>query len=272
MKKNTTIKRKTISGIITSLLVLILVFVGTSTATYAWYSAINRAIGDSITFTSSTQGDVGGDLTIGWLPDSTASELAFDKPESSLYPMIPKTQATIGITTYDDFISDNFNYSAQSWDDNLFAYICTFAGRTVNPFLCTGNDGAHNKFYVINKKETSKQTVTARYTIAGDLAPFLRVAMFMGEDVYNMTLQGILSNSDTIYYDEIEENDIVNNTPTMVNVHVESGNIKFLLNENEAKVVALVAWLDGVNINDDHLQKSTTFNIGFEGVQGDLIG
>jgi hypothetical protein len=279
--KTNTIKRKTISGIIISLLVLMLVFAGVSTATYAWYSAINRALGDSITFTSSAHDQMSGDLAIGWTRDSNLNELVFDTPKSSLYPMIPKTQALVGTTTYNDFMSNNFNYSAQNFDNDLYDWICSFAGQNTTPFLCTGteNDTVYDYFYLINKRTTDKQTISAKYSIDGELAPFLRIALFMGDanpentDEQNradMRFYGILSNTATIHYSTINERDIVKDTPVMDNVHKESGAITFVINENSAKNIALIAWLDGVMIENEHVDKTTAFNITFDGVIGDI--
>lgn len=278
--KIATAKRKAISGIIISLLVLILLFVGISTATYAWYSAINRALGDSITFTSSAYEQVGGDLTIGWRINGGLNELTFDAPNSTLYPMIPKSEAVIGTTTYSDFIN-NFNYSAQSFNNELHTWIASFSGQNTTPYVCTGSDGGatFDYFYLNNRKTTEKQTVTIRYVINGDLAPYLRIALFMGDtldtnsneqNLFGMRLYGILANTDTIHYDQVEENDIISDTPYMNDVHRQSSAITFLMNENSSKCISLVAWLDGVMISNQDIEKDTTFNITFDGIAGDL--
>jgi hypothetical protein len=52
----------------------------------------------------------------------------------------------------------------------------------------------------------------------------------------------------------------------MDNVHKPSSSISFVLNENSAKCIALVAWRDGVHLDNEDAQKSTTFNITFDGV------
>ncbi|NLL56050.1 MAG: hypothetical protein GX242_02430 [Clostridiales bacterium] len=277
--KNISVKRKTINGIIISFLVLVLVFVGVSTATYAWYSAINRALGDSITFTSSTHDQLGSELAIGWTKDSTLNELEFDAPKSSLYPMIPKTKATLFTTTYYDFITNNFNYSTQSFDNDLHAFICSIAGQNTTPFICKGtvDETEHDYFYLINKKTNEKQSITARYTIDGELASFLRIALFVGDenptgdDRENLRLYGILSNTDVIHYSTIQERDLVEMTPVMDDVHKESGTIKFTLNENQVKVIALVAWLDGVMLQNEDAEKNTAFSILFDGIVGDIV-
>lgn len=265
-----------------SLLVIVLLFIAVSTATYAWYSAINRALGDSITFSSSSYDQMGSELTIGWTRDSIFNEITFDEPDSSLYPMIPKTHPVIGVTTFNEFTNFNFNYSAQSFDNELHAWICSFAGQNSSPFICTGGEVGEKKsfFYLINKKTTDKQTVTVRYVINGELAEYLRVALFIGDavdgytdqqNIANMRFYGILSNNDLIHYSLIRERDIVDETPVMDNVHKPSSSISFVLNENSAKCIALVAWLDGVHLDNEDAQKSTTFNITFDGVLGDTL-
>jgi hypothetical protein len=195
--------------------------------------------------------------------------------------MIPKNQAIIGTSTYNEFVSSNFNYSAQSFDNELHAWICSFAGQNTTPLTCTGTEESkvYNYFYLINKKTSDKQTINIKYVINGDLAPFLRIALFIGDtrtsntdvqDRAGMTLYGILSNTDTIHYSSINEKDIVTDTPVMNNVHKASSSISFVINENSAKAIALVAWLDGVMIENQDAEKNTSFNITFDGVLGDI--
>lgn len=282
MKQNA-IKRRAIA-ILISFLVLVLLFVGVSTATYAWYSAINRALGDSITFTSSAYDQLGGDLTIGWAKDSILNELTFDTPNSNLYPMIPKTEPVIGTTTYYQFVSNNFNYSGQRFNGDLQTWICSFGGQNTTPYTCIGSEttpdaAIYNYFYLTNRKTTEKQTITAKYVISGDLSEELRVAIFIGdpvdtntdvENLASMRFMGILANNDTIYYDTISENDVVMDTPIMDNVYRTSSSISFLIDENSSKCCTLVAWLDGVLINNEDVLKTTSFNIVFDGIAGDL--
>lgn len=269
--------RKAITGLLVSLLILILLFVGVSTATYAWYSAINRAVGDSISFTSSTQDQMGGDLAIGWTNTSSLNALTFDTPQSNLYPMIPISQPVIDITTYSQFVNNNFNFSAQRYSEALEQWICSFSGQSTTPYVCTVSDNsiAYQYFYIINKKTTEKQTVNIKYTITGDLADALRVAVFIGDsesgntdaqNLANLRLVGILANTETIYYKAIEENDIVNQTPVMSDVYRASSSISFLLNESSFKCCVMVAWLDGVIIDNDNESQTTGFNITFDGV------
>lgn len=275
-------RKRTVSGILVSALILILVFVGVSTATYAWYSAINRAIGDSITFTSSTNDETGGDLIIGWTKGGNSGHLTFNQPNSSLYPMIPKTQPTIGTTTYNEFTQSNFNYSSQSFDNEIHAWICSFTGQNTFPYICSGSEGEdlYNYFFLTNRKTTEKQTITVRYTISGELAPYLRLALFIGDtttdisnpehDIAGLKLYGILSTTDTIHYSAIKERDIVADTPVMDDVYRASGTVSFLMNENSTKSIALIAWLDGVMLTNEEMDKTTTFDITFDGIVGDV--
>jgi hypothetical protein len=277
-------KRKTISGILVSFLILVVVFVGVSTATFAWYSAVNRAIGNSITFTSEAQDQIGGDLAIGFSSDTTLSSITFDTPQSTLYPMIPKTEADLGTTTYYDFITDNFNSSAQSFNESLQDWICSYNGQDASPYTCVSTQTdptiiTYNHFFLVNKKLDTKQTVYVKYTITGDLADCLHVALFIGdpnddnteeENIDNMTLVGIMSNTSVIYYDIIAENDIVEDTPIMNNVQKDTSEIYFLINEDTYKYCTMVAWLDGVNITNDDATKDTSFKVTFEGITGDL--
>lgn len=282
--EKTTKRKKAISGILVSLLVLILLFLAVSTSTYAWYSAINRALGDSITFTSSASDLIGGDLGIGWTSDCSLAQITFDAPHSNLYPMIPKTHAEIGITSYYDFVTKNFNTTAQTYSQPLQKWLASFAGQDVDPYICTGTINIEEEavtlkhFYLRNKKASEKQTINIRYTIDGTLADMLHVAIFIGdpvegeEDVLfsNMKLMGIMSSEDRIYYGAIAENDPVEDTPLMIDVYRASNTMTFVMNENSYKCCAMVAWLDGAIIENTHIQQTTFFEITFDGVIGDL--
>lgn len=272
-------RKKTITGIMVSLLILILVFSAVSTATYAWYSTINRAVGDSISFTSAASDESGGDLAIGWDTAATAGIITFNPPESELFPMIPKIEPTIGSTSYGEFIANNFNYSSQKYDDTLGAWITSFAGVTTSPFRLNGTPSKNTMFYVINKLEQDKQSITVKYSILGDLADSLRVALFMGdagdtpeETLAGLKLAGIMSKSTFIHFGNIQKDDIVDETETMSGAYRASGTIKFDIEASSYKCLALVAWLDGVFIVDEHSLLSASFNLLLDGILGGSQG
>lgn len=239
-----------------------------STATYAWYSVVNRAGANSITFTASSQ-EGGGDLAIGWkTEDTTSFVLNFDDPTNDLYPMIPRNMASIDVTKFSDFISGNFNSSNQTLN-TLNELICTVPGQDANPYVCMGttNTATQNHFFLMNRSDTFDMEVSVVYDITGTLiSEKLRVAIFVGTTTQNQMLKGIMSNSNNIHYGDIFTGQKVSEIPIMTNVYRDTLEIKFNVNKEEYVVISLVAWLDGAVMTDDDAEKNVVFGVRFDGI------
>lgn len=250
--------------LLTAILSIIVLLSALSTATYAWYSAVNRAATNSISFTASSAKG-GGDLAIGWSADDVTSfELSFDTPLDDLYPMIPINQAVLKSTTRNDFVYGNFNSSNQV-QNTLGEWICSVAGQSVTPYICSGGDNKQ-EFFLINRSTDFDLEISVVYDITGDmLAEKLRVAIFAGGTASTMTLQGILAQSDNIHYGAIMAGDMVADIPKMEGAYTATLEAKFVLPKNSSTLISFVAWLDGAVMTDDDAELSAQFAVVFDG-------
>lgn len=261
-------KTNKLTHFITTALSLLLMLAVLSTATYAWYTVVNRASGNSITFTAAIN-EGGGDLAIGWsIADTTSFSLNFDEPDNSLYPMIPRNMPIINTTLINDFVIGNFNSSNQT-KNTLEEWICSVAGQNVNPHICSGNSAVQtqNYFYLINRNDTYDLEVSVIYDIVGaDLGNKLRVAMFVGTTPINQVFKGIMSNNEFIHYGDIVQGQKVSEIPIMTGAYKPTTEIIFRIPKGEPVLVTLVAWLDGVIMTDDDAEKEVSFGIRFDGI------
>jgi len=261
-------KTNKLAHFITTVVSLLMMLAVLSTATYAWYTVVNRASGNSISFTAAIN-EGGGDLAIGWsIADTTSFSLNFDEPNNSLYPMIPRNMPAIDTTLINDFVIGNFNSSNQT-KNTLEEWICSVAGQDVNPHICSGNSDVEtqNHFYLINRNDTYNLEISVIYDITGaDLGNKLRVAMFVGTTPGNQVLKGIMSNNENIHYGAIVQGQKVTDIPTMTGVYKPTIEIIFSIPNGEAVLVTLVAWLDGVIMTDDDAEKDVEFGIRFDGI------
>ncbi len=261
-------KSSKLSSFIATVISLIMMIAVLSTATYAWYTVVNRASGNSITFTADIN-EGGGDLAIGWnVTDTTNFSLTFDEPNNSLYPMIPRNMPVIDSTLANDFALGSFNSSNQT-KNTLEEWICAVAGQSVNPHICTGNSAVQkqNYFYLINRNSSYDLEVSVIYDIIGaDLGNKLRVALFVGTTPTNQTLKGIMSNNEFIHYGDIIQGQKVADIPVMTGIYKRTTEIIFRIPRGEPVLVTLVAWLDGVIMTDDDAEKNVIFGIRFDGI------
>ena len=245
-------------------IMVIMLFVVLSTATYAWYSANNVASVDSIVFTSSAVGQEEGLLAIGSTPTTTSTTMTFGATED-FSPMIPVNAATLGTTTYSAFVN-NFNKTSEGLND-LGIWVAKVDGSPTTPTTLTCDNQTY--FYVINRDPNADYTIKIDYIFDGSednaLQDKLHIAFFIGEDAQTATLLGIASSSN-IHYGAIAAGAPVADTPTMnSSVIKNTGEMSFHLDANEYAVLRLVAWLDGVDMKVAHGSKSMLFSLTFRG-------
>ena len=260
-----------IRGIAVTAVVLIMVTVVLSTATYAWYRVVNRAVGNSVTFQAINNDTGGGDLTITWDLDTLNNYIIdFNNPTNDLYPMIPISEAKIDETTYAEFTTHNFNTTFQTVNA-MGEYIARLAGVQIDPFILNGNVGndTQNYFYLVNTNVQYDMDVDVIYMYSGVLSDKLRIAFFTGDDPDNMTLKGIMSMSEDIYYGAIQKNAPLTETPTMPDAYVRTKEMRLRIAPEGHCCVAMVAWLDGVKMQDENSRQTTSFIVKFDGILDD---
>lgn len=251
---------------------VVLLIVAISTATFAWFSASNVVNIASLTFTASSrsgggeEGDSSGALKLSWVGENATEEdlkgaiALFSGTE--MKPMIPRYAPTVD-TTYEQFVGDGSFYSAtQSTAGDVTIYASNpFA---VTPYTCLKYDGnTHsvdpytNTFYVYNTGSFTME-VTMGWDMDDHNASALRVAVFADNKYVATMRQGDL------HYGLITRNAVVTEQDKID--YVEDEEIRFYVPANSAVPVNLVAWFDGVVINDSGAQRKAGLNnITFRG-------
>lgn len=272
---------------ITTVMTSLLLIVALSTATFAWFSANNIVNVSSISFMADT--DEGyGELAISWdrsIVDNFRINFAapFEDENKKLYPMMPIVMPTKNTTTFDQFAISGYPNIGQSLGDIIYNNRCfiygiqsavfdegtstyinkyQYDGDFSHPYICKNKDNfEQSNFYVINKSEVYDQDITIEYSITGSLASKLCVAVFV-----NDLFQGVLTNLDGIHYGIIKKDDKVDSTLVATNACYKSDNLKFNIKKNDAALVRLVAWYDGVTIeNNDSGSTATLSMLKFKG-------
>lgn len=232
---------------VTTILMVVLLIVAVSTATYAWFSASNVVNIASITFTASSRNSGGGGeadsgaLKITWVENATDADLLSAisvLSGNNMKPMIPYSAPT-SVTTYDDFVG-SFYTATQSTSGGTVFYASNPIAAT--PYTCLDPDDLNKKTFYVHNTGAFIMQVTMGFGISGDNASALRVAVFadgayagtmrVGDMYYGQIVRGAtVSDQSKVAYDDNEE-------------------IKFYIPAESAAEINLVAWFDGVILND----------------------
>ena len=240
------------SLIITSILMVALLIVALSTATFAWFSASNVVNLTSISFTASsrhegTQETTGG-LLIAWEENATDEQLSGEISIASgthMLPMIPLTAPVTDVTTYADFIGSFRTATQVATDDGV-----RYAGNPIaaTPYTCckpiVPGEPSPTAFYLYNTGDYAMQ-VSVAYDIGGDNAESLRVAVFT-EGIYRGTLR-----KGDLHYGTIVRGALVSEQDKVAYDAENVTKVQFSIPETDSVDVRLVAWYDGVLLGDD---------------------
>jgi hypothetical protein len=256
------------NAFISIILTLILLVVALSTATFAWFSANNVVNVSTISFVAETrEGESLGDLQIAWTSEVETDSYLIDfaQPNDSgidLKPIMPITAPVIGSTNCvnefnEDIFATGFTSSTQEIGYYMYDGFYYDDDDEISPYKCIGTEEDQDSFYIINTNESFAQRLTIEYTIEGDLADKLCLAIFV-ED----TLQYVLSESDNIYYGIIEQNTEVDDTRYVDNlVSVSNNNTSVIVPANSSIRMTMYAWYNGVTMTDSDVEKSSTLSI-----------
>lgn len=251
------------SALITTLLIVILLIVALSTATFAWFSANNVVNVSTISFVAETRegGETQGDLQIGWsqVIEEDNYYVSFANPDS-IKPLMPLTAPVIGATKDTDesdinIFSLNFTSGVQENGTYLYDGFVYADDETITPYICKGEENNQNSYYIINRNERFAQKVSVDYTFTGDLSDKLCMAIFIDD-----TLQFVFSNSTEIYYGSIERGTLVSDTAHVDNLVSISNNNTIVVPANSSVKVTMYAWYNGVTMTDSDVEKTASLS------------
>ena len=260
--------------LITSIVMMLVIAVALSTATYAWFTSNNSVTASSLTMTAASNNAAA--LGIGWVGGEAGSQLSFVGSASDVQPMAPATltagttESTVGFETA----------TVKSVEGHLVFNTPTPA----TPFIFN-NGASENRvsaFYVSNlSTANSVANIQVQATITGtsehDGANLIRIGIFKrdtaGAGVYKLV--GVLSSAPgatTVAYGDVA-----------VGANAEKGTGQSLsygasvdyidlgsLTANDSQAngtdqidLVAVVWMDGFELNDDEAGNGATISLTF---------
>ena len=165
--------------LITSIVMMLVVAVALSTATYAWFTSSNAVQASSVTLTANTSDSTS--LGIGWAGGAAGSELTVALTNEGIDPMAP-----VDLTTSSTVYTVDFKTATIKSDAGNLVFNNDVA--TANPVIFNnGLSGASKKdtFYVKNLSQanaidhvTLTATIAANDGNAGNGSSLIRAAVF----------------------------------------------------------------------------------------------
>lgn len=287
MKKNETLSitigKNWLNKLFATTLMIVVLLVVISTATFAWYNVAHVVSIDDLTFSSSAQDEAGGELCISW-DVLTESEYQYDLPIApieegkGLQPMIPKYLGTVGSSNFDDVSGVNsFNKATQELNDGGFWAVKLETNPNTTPYSLLEKDGDRNTFYLTNKS-TVDMKITVTYAITAEtyvapgtnvsveypIANKVRLAIFTSDGPTGELIlrgYGAKDENQKIHYGILQNHQLNDNMA--YDVRTES--ITFVVPALSYIQAKVVVWFDGVDMQDEDGSKKITLDINYLG-------
>ena len=251
------------SMFITTILMVAVLIVAVSTATFAWYTASGRGEATSAELVAAES--TAANIAVGWTNAATTTSITLTS-KNNIAPAVPSAELTEGML-----------YSALSFKTAQLDNNANFQNVGDYTNIWTATDGGSNDgFYVINHNMNAAANVTMTCTIAdaGDdnNNGRLVVAVFISDnaDEGKMKLAGIFTNLSEYY---IGSEALANTKPqsgltTSTVGKVDGDSITFTLakdtdsTDNYVKI-QVKAWLDGQELTQENAGDSASFSFTF---------
>lgn len=273
-KKENSILKSSSRLFITTIMMVVLLVVGLSTATFAWFSSNIEVRSNELTFTAKNV--AGANIYITWdnpanmiwdeVDKSTMRAIQFADPEG-IAPMVPNIAPT-NTTTTTQFSSAFYTGTTNVQENENDPLIFNTGGMLKSPYL--GNNGAatpQEYFYIINGDATST-SVSTLVTFKGDNMSLLRVALFVDDVFKGIVVTNNIdpTTADTHYGEIVYGEDATTNGFNKISHATEP--ISFTIpgigagQKNYVKV-AIVCWYDGVWLDESGQSKTASISLVF---------
>ena len=238
--------------LLTSIVMMIVVAVVLSTATYAWFTSNASVTASTVTLTAESSG--GTALGIGWLDGTTGTTITAN--EASEYkPMVP-SDLEVGTT---DFADVTWSGATTYTDGGVAKFNTPYA--SVSPYQYNGTVDANIKdtFYIENLSTANTiSTIVLTLSDVADTNTLLRVGVFTSSTANGTyTLRGVLGadeDLDTEWGEITAKGQVVADLCDDEVATVTS--IEFTNLSAQGKIFfKVVAWLDGVVLDEISLNK-----------------
>ena len=264
------------SMFITTILMVAVLIVAVSTATFAWYTATGATTASEAKITSAQSSEA--NISIGWEANAKTPSITFVNGADGLKPMAPKTALEKGVTTFDAFKANLYSSTL-----DLDGKFNSTPSTAETPWLSNGTGATDNKFYIINNNVNSAENIKMTMTQAAynDNAETTDV----DESINNNSkvvvavfvegyLAGVFAPGGSFVYGTITQGDAYEDLDDEVNVN---GNDDLIVDEivieldaatsataGTAKFIQVVAWLDGEDLTQTYAGYEANFSFNFE--------
>ena len=272
--------------IISTMIMVVLLIISISTATFAWFSA-NTIVGtNTLTFTAQHTGDA--NISISWEPWTEGTAITSNELELSaadpLKPCIPKELPEEGETYFDTFRLSFRGATigipkGQSTEEQPLEKVFNSNGEPESPFLSKrpqkeGFSGDQYHFYVTNHGVTPinlEVYFRAVESQENENLGLLRMSIFVGDDPEQLKYYKTLV--------ALDQDELIDQTPDTHYGIIEQGGkpeefetietFEYtppieVAGNNGYKVFAFVAWYDGVYLDDVKAGKQASIEVIFK--------
>ena len=258
--------------LITSIVMILVVAVALSTATYAWFTSNTTVTANEVTMTAGTSQTTA--LGIAWAQGASNADYG-----TSIDSKTPSTTQDGGFQPAAPLLLDTVDdHSEPQFFTQFIDAQGYFKGAGISTavyrFTQDAQSNASNKIWVANLAQSGAQTVYLKATIGGAGAALVRIAVYEVTEVTepsaatNYTYKGLLSatpaNTDTA---EGEITGTVSNVKQAASdllTATSTGELNLgSLDAQDAKAYAVYVWLDGAAFDEAQSSKQATIELTF---------
>ena len=245
---------------------MLVVAVALSTATYAWFTSNNTVSASTVTLSAASSGGVA--LGIGWKDGTTGTSITANAA-ASYNPMVPSALVVdTGSNTPTNFSAITWSGATIRTDGGVEKFNAPYDPAPA-PYQYNGTVSAATKdiFYIENlSSSNSIPSITLTLTEVADTSSLLRVAVFTSATVDGAyilkAVMGKEANMNT-EWGSVALNGVV------ADLCADNAEVKTVTNYVISNLAAsgkvyfkVVAWLDGVALNDTAAAANATSTLG----------
>ena len=271
--------------LITSIVMMLVVAVALSTATYAWFTSNETVTASTITLTASNS--EGAAIGIAWGDAGASSSIEAKAATGTMSPMVPAslvTQAAVYASEEDDITeatTSAVTFSGATVRNEGGTPKFNTASTNLNPFKYTSTDQTPVEYFRVTNLSTAND-VTVTLTLKDltgqepaaitDENSLLRVGVFTSDSAsgtYNLVaVMGVSENLPTEWGNVTTDGVVANLTAANAEIPTVTS-YEFDLDAEDTLYFRVIAWLDGVALNDNTAGSTANFGLHFSAAQAE---
>ena len=254
------------SMFITTILMVAVLIVAVSTATFAWYTSSSTVTASKTQLSTATSDSA--NIAIGWTQSATTTEVSFE-PASGLIPMVPTATFVVDTTTATDAAGMMTTGTLQTNAAGVASFKADGTGATPwTQAQYTEDDTAGaTTLYLINYNTTKEANVTITMTATNvvdtpEVVNYFHLAVFAQEaGDTGVVYKGLLGTNAANYGEIDKDATALTNAGTIatsaVTITVPAANGA----SGGTVQIALVGWIDGVNLDNSLAGGAVSFTL-----------